>query len=111
MKITTALFCLLLSAAAFGQDAAPKKGYVPDSTTALRVAEAVLVPVYGQTKIESQRPFTAILEDDVWTVSGTLYCAQSRIPRELVRLSNCRGLLEVRISKSDGHILSMLPRK
>lgn len=110
MKITTALFCLLLSAATFGQDAAQKKEYVPDSKTALRVAEAVLVPVYGQNKIESQRPFTAVLGHDVWTVSGTLYCTQRRVPNELT-VSHCGSPLEVRISKSDGHILSMLPRK
>ena len=109
MRITVVVSCLFLAAASFGQDAIPKKGYVPDSATALRVAEAVLIPVYGQDKIESQRPFTAKLKDDVWTVSGTLYCADYQ--RERVFLSNCGGSLEVRISKSDAHVLEMLPHK
>lgn len=85
----------------------PKKGYVPDSATALKVAEALLIPVYGQTKVESQRPFTAKLKDDVWTVSGTLQCADV----QLGRVSPCGGILEVRISRSDAHVLEMLPHR
>jgi NTF2 fold immunity protein len=110
MRATTFLFCLFLAAASFGQDVIPKTGYVPDSATALKVAEAVLIPVYGQAKIESQRPFTARLKDGVWTVSGTLLCAGVQQGRE-VSLSPCQGILEVRISKSDAHILEMLPHK
>jgi hypothetical protein len=112
MRITTVLFCLFLAAASFGQDAIPKQGYVPDSATALKVAEAVLIPVYGQAKIESQRPFTAKLKDDVWTVSGTLLCADVQLRRPApVLVSPCQGILEVRISKSDAHVLEMLPHK
>ena len=148
MRITTVLSCLFLAAASFGQDAIPKKGYVPDSATAVKVAEAVLIPVYGQDKIESQRPFTAKLKDDVWTVSGTVHSTQGQPPFDVfpyqcgvlqVRTSKtkddvstvsatvpfCRqeqapfqvfpyqsgDLLEVRISKSDAHVLEMLPHK
>ena len=109
MRITTVVFCLFLAAASFGQDAIPKQGYVPDSATTLKVAEAVLVPVYAQAKIESQRPFTAKLKDDVWTVSGTLLCADVQLGRAGV--SPCQGILEVRISKSDAHVLEMLLHK
>jgi hypothetical protein len=110
MRISAALCCLLLAAATFGQDAVPKKGYVPDSATALKVAEAVLIPVYGQQKVDSQRPFSAKLEDDVWTVDGTLYCSDRQLGSQLI-VKHCSGLLEVRISKSDAHVLSMLPKK
>jgi hypothetical protein len=110
MRIAAVLSCLFLAAASFGQDAIPKKGYVPDSATALKIAEAVLTPVYGEAKIESQRPFTAKLKDDVWTVSGTLYCADVQRPAPVL-VSPCQGILEVRISKSDAHVLEMLPHK
>jgi len=62
-----AVFCstLILAAAALCQTATdykPKAGFVPDSKTAVTVAEAVLIPVYGKEQIESERPFTATLK-------------------------------------------------
>jgi hypothetical protein len=110
MRSAAMLCCLFLAAASFGQDATPKKAYVPDSATALKIAEAVLIPVYGQDKIETQRPFTAKLKDDVWTVSGTLYCAGTQTQFQKFSYP-CGGILEVRISKSDAHVLEMLPHK
>jgi NTF2 fold immunity protein of polymorphic toxin system component len=110
VRIFATLCCLLLAAATFGQDTKPKKEYVPDSDTAVKVAEAVLAPIYGQAKVESQEPFTAKLKDDVWTVSGTLLCASDQNDRR--RLSpSCSGILEVLISKKDAHVLDMFPRK
>jgi hypothetical protein len=110
IRTTIVLSCLFLAATSFGQAAIPKNGYVPDSATALKVAEAVLVPIYGQAKAESQRPFTVKLKDDVWTVSGTLLCADVQRERS-VMLTDCQGILEVRISKNDAHVLEMLPHK
>ena len=43
-------------------------GYVPDAATAVKIAGAVLVPVYGERQIVSERPFTATLKGNVWTV-------------------------------------------
>jgi hypothetical protein len=57
-------FSFLLVTSAVGQNRqsttarAPKGGYVPDAVTASRVAEAVLIPVYGEQRIASERPFT-----------------------------------------------------
>jgi hypothetical protein len=64
---------LLLLVLAVGQNQTgeegyvPKGGFVPDEKTA-KVAEAVLIPIYGQAKIESEHAFHAVLKDDVWTV-------------------------------------------
>jgi len=81
----------------------PESGYVPDSRTATMIAEAVLVPVYGEKQIESERPFTAKLKDGIWTVTGTLRCPDGRV---------CDGgVAEVRISKDDARILYMLHGK
>jgi hypothetical protein len=87
---------LLFSAGAFGQSKTPPQqtppdttqrlrearvfqkkpagGYVPDATTAVRIAEAVLMPIYGAKQIGYEKPFDATLDGDVWTVNGTLHC-------------------------------------
>src|ERR1017187_8441827 len=105
MRMATVLSCLFLAAASFGQDAIPKKGYVPDSATAVRIAEAVLIPGYGQDKIESQRPFTAKLKDDVWTVYGTVHSTQEQAPLQVFPYQ-C-GVLEVRTSKTKDDVATV----
>jgi hypothetical protein len=47
-------------------------GFVPDEATAIRIAEAVFIPIYGHKKVRSERPFRARLDGDHWIVSGTL---------------------------------------
>jgi hypothetical protein len=50
----------------------PEDGFVPDDSTAIRIAEAVWLPLYGESIYDSQ-PFVARLEgDSVWIVEGTL---------------------------------------
>jgi hypothetical protein len=73
----------------------PKDGFVPDEKTAVRVAEAVLSPIYGEEKILSERPFSAKLKGDVWTVTGSL-------PEGMAG-----GVAEVKISKRTGEILGV----
>lgn len=80
----------------------PKSGFVPNVETAVKIAEAVLVPVYGEKKILSERPFNATLEGDIWTVSGTLHCGAPHC---------VGGTAEVKISKSTGQILHMIHYK
>ena len=63
---------LLIAIACVAQAPAPKDGYVPDEKTAIKIAEAVLSPIYGEKQIEGERPFHAKLEGDQWVVSGSL---------------------------------------
>jgi hypothetical protein len=81
---------------------------VPDAATAVRIAEAVLVPVYGKKQIESEEPFTAKMKDDVWTVSGTLRCPDGK-GGITTRCSG--GVAVVEISKVDAHVISMIHYK
>jgi hypothetical protein len=75
----------------------PRDGFVPDANTAIKIGEAVLIPVYGEKQIDSERPFTAKLRGNVWTVTGTLNCAPQ-----------CEGgTAVVKISKTSGQILFM----
>ena len=74
----------------------PKDGFVPNEQTAERIAEAVLIPIYGEAEVRSERPFKAILANGIWTVRGTLP------PNSL------GGTGVVRLAKSDGRILFMI---
>lgn len=51
----------------------PKNGYVPDKETAMAIAYAVAVPVYGKEIIDAEKPLRAELEGGKWTVLGTLH--------------------------------------
>lgn len=71
----------------------PKNGFVPDDATAIRIAEAVLKPIYGDRHIESERPLKAHLRNGVWTVVGTMKSA------------NVGGSAVLKLSQSDGRVL------
>jgi hypothetical protein len=73
----------------------PKDGFVPSNDTAIKIAEAILIPIYGEAQINSERPFKAEIDGDVWIVTGTL-------PQGVVG-----GVATVRISRRDGKILSV----
>jgi hypothetical protein len=108
MKSVAISVCTLVFVAlSLGQG--PPAGYVPDSKTAVRVAEAVLMPVYGEKRIESEEPFTAKLEKDIWTVSGTLWCSDGHGGRTSGMCVG--GTAVVQISKVDAHIISMMHYK
>ena len=104
MKSRIILLFAILSVSGFGQGYRPKSGYVADSETAVKIAEAVLIPVSGQKQIESERPFVARLKDGVWTVGGTLHCPGEK---GVNTISCDGGTAEVRIAKDDGHVLFM----
>lgn len=44
---------------------------VPDDMTAMKIAEAIWLPIYG-SKIYQEKPYTASLKDSIWIVEGTL---------------------------------------
>ena len=50
----------------------PKDGYVPDEKTAIRIAVAVWIPIYGEKQIEGEKPYHAKLDKGIWTVEGSL---------------------------------------
>jgi len=98
----------MFSMCSFAQDFEPKGGFVPDPQTAVKIAEAVLIPVYGKKLIESERPFSAKLENGVWNVAGTLQCPDGK--EGVIAL--CKGgVAEVKLLKKDGRILSMIHGK
>jgi hypothetical protein len=49
----------------------PSRVMVPNEAVAIGIAEAVLVPVFGE-QVKRHRPFTAELKDSVWWVKGSV---------------------------------------
>ncbi len=78
----------------------PKQGYVPDEQTAIAIAVAVWIPIYGREQIESEKPSRASLSDGIWTVTGSL-------PKGFIK----GGTAEAKISKDTGCILGVIHYK
>jgi NTF2 fold immunity protein len=108
MKIRSLFWVLVLVTLATGKDSRPARSYVPDATTAVKIAEAVLIPVYGEKQIASERPFHATLKEEVWTVEGTLHCSDGKGGTTTMCLG---GTAVVKLSKLDARILFMMHYK
>jgi hypothetical protein len=72
----------------------PKNGFVPDKDTALAIAYAVALPIYGKKQLDGEKPLRAELEGGVWTILGTLNCG-----------SCDGGTLVMQIDKTTGRIV------
>lgn len=76
----------------------PPNGFVPDSLTAVRIAVAVWMPIYGAKQIRDEAPYHAKLSGGIWTVEGSLNCGGA-----------CGGGVAVaEIAKADGRILGVI---
>ena len=76
----------------------PKAGFVPDAKTAIKIAEAIWIPIYGE-HIYKEKPYTVRLKKGVWSVEGSL-------PGE-----SKGGVAFILIQKSDGKILRVIHGK
>jgi len=104
MKACRSIICAaLLLAVAQAQSYEPKNGFVPDMPTAIRIAKAVLIPIYGRERMESEELFNVEFKDGVWTVSRPVRCADGTDNATKM----CNGTAEVKLSKKDGRILEM----
>ena len=73
--------------------------YVPNEETAIKIAEAIWLPIYGEG-IYNQKPYiVSLLKDSVWVVEGTL-------------AKNKRGgVAYIEIQKKDCKILKVIHGK
>jgi hypothetical protein len=69
----------------------PKDGFVPNEETAIKIAEAIWLPIYGD-KINNNKPFKATLKDSIWVIEGTLYSNKGGVPYLNLRKSDCKIL-------------------
>jgi hypothetical protein len=64
---------------------------------AIKMVETKLVALYGR-EVLNERPFVALLKDDIWEIQGTFHCPQK---------STCAGgVSHISLSARDGKILS-----
>ena len=47
-------------------------GLVPDKETAIRIAEAIVFPIYGEDMIKKEHPYIVTSENGFWRVQGTI---------------------------------------
>lgn len=81
-----------------------KDGYVPNKETAIKIAEAIWLPIYGE-KIYQEKPFKAVLvKDSIWIVTGTL--KDPGDGKDIVG-----GTAYIEIQKSDCKILKVIHGK
>ena len=76
----------------------PAAGYVPDAKTAIRIAEAIWTPIFGEREIRSERPYRAELRGRVWHVYGSL-------PPPPPGWMHVGGVAEAEIDRYPGKIL------
>jgi hypothetical protein len=75
-----------------------KDGYVPNKETAIKIAEAIWLPIYGENVLK-EKPYRAELkEGKIWIVAGTLH-------------EEYGGVAYAEISKKNGCILKVYHTK
>jgi hypothetical protein len=99
MKSIKYAMLLILTSPTLAQAPTPKSGFIPDEATAIKVAEAILSPIYGEKQILGERPFHATLNDGTWTVSGSLPKGWDG------------GVATIRIDKKTGGVISYIHTK
>jgi hypothetical protein len=70
----------------------PINGFVPNKETAIKIALAVWLPIYGNV-IYREKPYTAELKGEVWVVEGSL------------KKGEVGGVAQIVIQKKDGKII------
>ncbi|WP_081026139.1 YbbC/YhhH family protein [Ralstonia solanacearum] len=82
-----------------GSSHLPENGVIPDEQTAKKVAEAILIPIYGQEAIEKQKPFRVVLLGDIWVITG--YFPPDKLG----------GVFRIEIAKQDGRVIQVMHEK
>jgi hypothetical protein len=75
----------------------PVNGFVPDEETAIKIAEAIWYPIYGD-EIYDEKPFKAELKDSIWIVQGTLNYDFGGVAYIEIQKSDCK-ILKVKHGK------------
>jgi hypothetical protein len=80
LAITFGLLSILFVQNVFTQKNTECQNLVPDEITAIKIAVAVWLPIYGKA-IYRKKPFVAkLISDNVWQVSGTLKTQKGGVP-------------------------------
>ncbi|MBF0593994.1 MAG: hypothetical protein HQL22_03415 [Candidatus Omnitrophica bacterium] len=82
----------------------PQRGFVPDETTAIKIADAVLTATYGAKEISKEKPLDAYLANDIWTVSSVEHGPDEHC-------SYNKSVFSIGIRQDNGSILSVSREK
>jgi hypothetical protein len=80
--------------------------YVPNKETAIKIAEAIWLPIYGE-QINGEKPFIAsLIGDSVWEVSGNMayFSKKTETNGEITISMPVGGVAHALIRKSDGRV-------
>jgi len=77
----------------------PSEGLIPTADLAFEIAEPVLKNIYGINQIESEKPFSINLENDIWIIEGNL------------KVGLLGGVAYMEIRKSNAEILKVIHTK
>jgi hypothetical protein len=80
---------------------------IPDSESALKIAERFLKDTYGKKKIDAEKPLSVKLIEGVWYVSGTLWCSDGKGGRVSGSGECVGGVAQIRLRQRDGKVLSI----
>ena len=75
----------------------PVAGFIPDELTASKIAEIVLIGIYGKDEIYNQRPYNVMLRD------SNTWCIEGFLPSDMDG-----GVFYIEINKMNGEILKVL---
>ncbi len=85
----------------------PDSGYVPNAEAAIKIALAVWEPIYGKKSIKKQKPYKTTLNNNIWTVTGSLPGPKKIIDdngQEMMQIT-AGGVALIKINKLTGCIL------
>lgn len=104
MKIIRAALLALVCSPLFGLNVPAlferPGGLVSDEQTAVKIAEAILFPIYGEVTIRGEKPYVVKHKDGTWTIDGSM--PQSTNGEIIVG-----GTFHIVISQRDGRVLEI----
>ncbi|MBO6200749.1 MAG: hypothetical protein J6N74_03915 [Chryseobacterium sp.] len=69
---------------------------IPDSKSAIIVAEKILFKVYGKEEIKKQRPYNVVFQSNYWIINGTM------------SKTEIGGVFLIILNSKDGKILELI---
>jgi hypothetical protein len=80
----------------------PKDGYITTPEMAAKIAEIILIQIYGKEQIEKEKPFSVNLENNIWIVEGYW---------DKEDYNTFGGVAYMELSKQTGEILKVVHTK
>jgi hypothetical protein len=92
LMVTIATFSVIAMNVKTSKKTSIKDDYVPNKETAIKIAEAIWLPIYGNG-IYNCKPFVAELRNDsIWVVQGTLKTGKGGVPYIEIQKADCKVL-------------------